>query len=193
MMENQESLSQRIAKFALSLQLADVPEEVVEYGTLLLTDTFGVAMSCQNMEHAAAVKRAVEAMGSAPQATLWGTNEKASLPDAALYNASLIHGADYDDTHVAGIVHPSAAVVSTAVTVGEYTHSTGEEILAAIVAGWEVITRLGIAAKGRFHDRGFHGTGVVAAYVAACERHFPTWDRSGTPRRSPSSCIPCAT
>lgn len=52
MMENQESLSQRIAKFALSLQLADVPEEVVEYGTLLLTDTFGVAMSCQNMEHA---------------------------------------------------------------------------------------------------------------------------------------------
>ena len=90
MMENQESLSQRIAKFALSLQLADVPEEVVEYGTLLLTDTFGVAMSCQNMEHAAAVKRAVEAMGSAPQATLWGTNEKASLPDAALYNASLM-------------------------------------------------------------------------------------------------------
>ena len=118
-MEAQETLSQRIAEFALSLQLSDVPEEVVEYGKLLLTDTFGVAMSCQNMQHAAAVKCAVEAMKSAPQATLWGTDEKASLPDAALYNASLIHGADYDDTHVAGIVHPSAAVVSTAVTVGE--------------------------------------------------------------------------
>ena len=167
-MEAQETLSQRIAEFALSLQLSDVPEEVVEYGKLLLTDTFGVAMSCQNMEHAAAVKCAVEAMKSAPQATLWGTDEKASLPDAALYNASLIHGADYDDTHVAGIVHPSAAVVSTAVTVGEYTHSTGEEVLTAIIAGWEVITRLGIAAKGRFHDRGFHGTGVVASYAAAC-------------------------
>ena len=52
-MEAQETLSQRIAEFALSLQLSDVPEEVVEYGKLLLTDTFGVAMSCQNMERAA--------------------------------------------------------------------------------------------------------------------------------------------
>ena len=146
-MEAQQTLSQRIAEFTLSLQLANVPEEVLEYGKLLLTDTFGVAMSCQNMVHAAAVKSAVKAMGSAPQATLWGTDEKASLPDAALYNAALIHGADYDDTHVAGIVHPSAAVVSTAVTVGEYAHSTGEEVLAAIIAGWEIITRLGIAAK----------------------------------------------
>ena len=134
-MEVQTPLSRRIAEFALSLRLPDIPADVAEYGKLLLTDTFGVAMSCQNMEHAAAVKRAVEAMGSAPQATLWGTDEKASLPDAALYNAALIHGADYDDTHVAGIVHPSAAVVATAVTVGEYAHSSGEEVLAAIVAG----------------------------------------------------------
>lgn len=168
MMENQESLSQRIARFALSLRLTDVPEEVLEYGKLLLTDTFGVAMSCQNMQHAAAVRCAVKAMGSAPQATLWGTKEKASLPDAALYNASLIHGADYDDTHVAGIVHPSASVVATALTVGEYAGSSGKDILAAIVTGWEIITRLGVAAKGRFHDRGFHGTGVVAAFAAAC-------------------------
>lgn len=56
-------------KAPLSLQLADVPEEVVEYGTLLLTDALDVAVSCQNMKHAAAVKRAVEAMGSAPKAT----------------------------------------------------------------------------------------------------------------------------
>lgn len=167
-MDAQTSLSQRIAEFSLSLQPSDVPEEVVEYGKLLLTDTFGVAMRCRNMNHAAAVKSAVEAMASAPQATLWGTDEKVSLPDAALYNASLIHGTDYDDTHVAGIVHPSAAVVSTAVTVGEYIRSTGEEVLMAIIAGWEVITRLGIAAKGRFQDRGFHGTGVVASYAAAC-------------------------
>lgn len=167
-MENQESLSQRIAEFALSLRPEDVPDEVLDYGKLLLTDTFGVAMSCQNMEHAAAVRCAVKAMESAPQATLWGTEEKASLPDAALYNASLIHGADYDDTHVAGIVHPSASVVSTAITVGEYVGSSGEDILTAIVAGWEIITRLGVAAKGRFHDRGFHGTGVVASFAAAC-------------------------
>ena len=41
-------------------------------------------------------------------------------------------------------------------------------MLEAIVVGWEVITRLGIAAKGRFHDVGFHGTGIVGPFAAVC-------------------------
>ena len=75
-MDTRATVSQTIAEFALSLQLADVPAEILEHGKLLLTDTFGVAMSCQNMDHACAVGRAVESMGSAPQATLWGTGKK---------------------------------------------------------------------------------------------------------------------
>lgn len=167
-MDTRATVSQTIAEFALSLQLADVPAEILEHGKLLLTDTFGVAMSCQNMDHACAVGRAVESMGSAPQATLWGTGKKASIPDAALYNAALIHGADYDDTYVAGIVHPSASVVAAALTAGEYAGSSGKDILTAIVAGWEIITRLALASKGRLHDRGFHVTGVISAFAAAC-------------------------
>ena len=69
-----------------------------------------------------------------------------------LYNAGLIHGSDYDDTHVGGIVHPSAAVVSTAICVGEAVGATGQEIYEAIIVGWEVIVRLALSAKGRFHD-----------------------------------------
>lgn len=167
-LQAQPTIARRIADFALSLHLADVPRDVVEHGKLLLTDTFGVAMSCQEMEHAAAVRKTVTEMGSAPQCTLWGTDQKVVLADAVLYNASLIHGADYDDTHVGGIVHPSAAVVSTALSVGEHTGATGAQMLEAIIAGWEVIVRLALAAKGRFHDVGFHGTGIVAPFAAAC-------------------------
>lgn len=162
------TIAERIADFALSMRLSDVPSDVIEHGKLLLTDTFGVAMSCQDMEHAAAVRKTVLSMGSAPQSTMWGTGEKVMLADAVLYNAALIHGADYDDTHVGGIVHPSAAVVSTAVSVGEMCGASGARILEAIIVGWEVITRLALAAKGRFHDVGFHGTGIVAPFAAAC-------------------------
>lgn len=163
-----KSISERISDFALSLHLADVPQRVVEHGKLLLTDTFGVAMSCQEMEHAKAIRKTVTEMNSAHQCTLWGTGQKAMLADAILYNASLIHGADYDDTHVGGIVHPSAAVVSTALSVGELTGADGKQMLEAIVAGWEIIIRLALAAKGRFHDIGYHGTGIVAPFAAAC-------------------------
>jgi len=163
-----ETLSSQIADFALSMRLSDVPPDVVRHGKMLLTDTFGVAMSCQNMEHIRAVRETVLSMRSAPQSTLWGTGEKVMLADAILHNAALIHGADYDDTHVGGIVHPSAAVVSTAVSVGEMCGASGAQILEAIIAGWEIIIRLALAAKGRFHDVGYHGTGIVAPFAAAC-------------------------
>ena len=166
--QNQAAISQRIAKFALSSRLSEIPDAVVEYGKLLLMDTFGVAMSCQDMDHVKAIRGALAEMGFAPRCTLWGTEEKVRLADAVLYNSALIHGADYDDTHVGGIVHPSAAVVSTALTVGEECGATGRQMMEAIVAGWEIIIRLALAAKGRFHDVGFHGTGIVAPFAAAC-------------------------
>ncbi|MFA6505718.1 MAG: MmgE/PrpD family protein [Treponemataceae bacterium] len=169
-MENKEfnSISMKIADFALSLSYEDIPVFVLEHGYLLLLDTFGVAMSCKEAEHAKAINRALSAMGSSGPCTLWGSAEKVSIADAVLYNAGLIHGADYDDTHVGGIVHPSAAVVSTALVVGEYVGASGREMMTAIVAGWEIIVRLALAAKGRFHDVGYHGTGIVSPFAAAC-------------------------
>ena len=163
-----QTVSEKIADFALSPGFSEIPEDVVEYGKLLLTDTFGVAMSCQDMDHVKAVRGALEDLGSVPRCTLWGTGGRARAADAALYNAALIHGADYDDTHVGGIVHPSAAVVSTALTVGELCGASGRQMMEAVVMGWEVIVRLAVAAKGRFHDVGFHGTGIVAPFAAAC-------------------------
>lgn len=164
----QKTVSEAIADYALSFRLDDAPEAVLSHGRMLLLDTFGVAMSCVRLPHAEAIASALRELGSAGQATLWGSRERFQLPDAALYNAALIHGADYDDTHVASIVHPSAAVVSTAVTVGERTGATGREVYEAIVAGWEIIVRLGLAARGGFHDVGFHGTGIVSPFAAAC-------------------------
>lgn len=167
-MDREKTVSQTIAEYALNMTIRDVPDDVIQHAKLLLLDTFGVAMACQKMDHANAIKKAVIDMGSSEQCTLWGTDKKVQLADAILYNACLIHGDDYDDTHVASIVHPSASVVSTAMAVGEYVGSSGQEILEAIIMGWEVIIRLGLAAKGRFHDAGYHATGIVSPFACVC-------------------------
>lgn len=167
-MSDEKYLSQQIAEFALNLSYDQIPAEVIEHGKLLLLDTFGVASAAFDLEHAKMIREVAEEAGSRPECTLWGSEKKVQLADAVLYNASLIHGMDYDDTHVGGIVHPSAAVVSMAVTVGEQVGASGKAILEAAVAGWEVITRLALAAKGRFHDVGYHGTAIVSPFAAAC-------------------------
>ena len=166
--EKTMTISEQMADFALCLRYEDIPREHIEYGKMLLLDTFGVAMSCCGLPHAQAVRETVQELNNRTDCTLWGTKEKAGLADAVLYNSCLIHGADYDDTHVAAILHPSAAVVAAAVTVGEYVGADGREMMTAIVAGWEIAVRLGLAAKGRFHDVGYHGTGIIAPFAAAC-------------------------
>lgn len=164
----ERTVSERIAEYALSLTLEQVPTRVQAFGKLLLLDTMGVAMANLEQEHAQVIRQVVTDIDSGGQSTLWGSKRKVSPVNAVFYNASLIHGSDYDDTHVGGIVHPSASVVSTAITVGEAIGSSGREIYEAILAGWEIVIRLALAAKGRFHDVGYHGTGIVAPFAAAC-------------------------
>lgn len=163
-----KTISERIAEFTLEQTLETIPANVIGYGKLLLMDTFGVAMANLEAEHAQAIRRVVMENGSRPACTLWGSGDKVQAADAVLYNAGLIHGSDYDDTHVGGIVHPSAAVVSTAICIGEEVGASGREIYEAIIIGWEVIVRLALSAKGRFHDVGYHGTGIVSSFAAAC-------------------------
>ena len=162
------ALSERIADFTERFALMDVPGEVREHVKLMTLDAIGVAMASYRLPHARAVRAAVLEQGGQPVGTLWGTRRKSSVADAVLANSALIHGMDYDDTHVAGVVHPSASVVATAFTVGEATGASGRDVFEAIILGHEILIRLALAADGGFHDRGFHCSGVVAPFAAAC-------------------------
>lgn len=165
---DKQTLSARIADFALTLKYEDIPQSVIEHVKLLMIDTFGCVLPAMREAHVPCVRGAVEAMDNTPQATLWGTGEKLSVDHAVMYNGSLIHGLDFDDTHPGAIVHPSASVLNTAVTLGEYLGKDGREILTAMVAGYEVVLRLGEACKGKLHETFFHPTGVFAPFAAIC-------------------------
>jgi 2-methylcitrate dehydratase PrpD len=174
---NKPSVSEIIADYTLQFSLKNVPTEVQEYAKLMILDAIGGAVAAFHLEHAKSVRNVALDFASRPDSTLWGTTKKVGMADAVLANAALIHGMDYDDTHVGGVVHPSASVVSTAFTVGEAAGASGREILEAVICGYEIIIRLALAARGGFHDRGFHGTGIVAPFASACVAakllHFP--------------------
>ncbi|WP_240419487.1 MmgE/PrpD family protein [Paenibacillus periandrae] len=162
------SLSEIIADFTLNFTLDAVPKEVQDYAKLMIIDSMGVAIASHHLEDTEIVRKVVTGFSGKLESTLWGTQQKVSMADAVLANGAMIHGLDYDDTHVAGVVHPSASVVSTALSVGEAVGADGKDMLSAIICGWEIIIRLALAAKGKFHDHGFHATGIVAPFASAC-------------------------
>lgn len=86
---------------------------------------------------------------------------------AALINGTLGHSLDFDDTHPESIIHPSSFLAATALAVAEERGADGAQALVGFVAGMECVVRIGMAAPGGLHARGFHATGACGALGAA--------------------------
>jgi 2-methylcitrate dehydratase PrpD len=96
-----------------------------------------------------------------------GRAERFEVRDAALVNGVLIHGLDFDDTHLGSIVHPTCTSLPCALALGESLGASGEALLTAFLAGAETAIRIGGAVKGGFHQVGYHATGLVAHFASA--------------------------
>lgn len=163
-----KSLSEIIAEWTLNFTISDVPNDVIKDTKMHLIDAIGCAIAATDEPHAVMMRNVFDKMHSYPESTLWGTNEKVSIQDAVIHNGGLIHGLDFDDTHALAITHPSASVVAAAFTIGEYMHASGKQILEASILGYEIIVRLGVAGRGKFHDIGFHPTGIISSFSSVC-------------------------
>jgi ABC-type molybdate transport system permease subunit len=84
-----------------------------------------------------------------------------------LANATLAHGLDFDDTRQDAIVHTGCVAVTTALAVGEAVAATGGQLLEALIAGVEVMCRVGLAVPGALHARHFHPTAIAGSFGAA--------------------------
>lgn len=90
-----------------------------------------------------------------------------SAIDAAYVNASYGHGFEYDDAHGPSYSHPGSCVIPAALAIGEELGSTLEEVITAMVAGYEVYTRLGLLAAPDLLQRGYHPHCVLSNFGAA--------------------------
>ena len=131
-------------------------------------DILGIALAASAGDDGAVHRWAPWKVGTRP-ATARSSDAKrtAAAPLAILANGALAHGLDFDDTHAASITHASAVVVPAALALGEAAGRRRARVVTACVAGYEAITRLGMAAPGAFHARGWHATGVCGPFAAA--------------------------
>jgi 2-methylcitrate dehydratase PrpD len=158
--------AERLAAFTQGLRPADIPAGVMESARLHLLDALGCGLAAHALGVAAEGRALLEDLGGRGTATVIGHPVAAHPAAAAFANAMLCHGLDFDDTHGDSICHVSAVVGLTALAVGQVRGASGAEVLAAVVAGNEVVTRLGMAAAGAFHARGFHPTAVCGIFGA---------------------------
>ena len=106
-------------------------------------------------------------LGGEGQATVIGLAERLPAANAAFANAMTCHGLDFDDTHSDSGSHVSTVIAPAAFAAAELYGAGGRDVLAAIVAGNEVVCRIGMAEPGAFHARGFHPTAICGVFGGA--------------------------
>jgi 2-methylcitrate dehydratase PrpD len=161
------SAEARLAAFASSLTIADVPAGVLARARELVVDWLGSALAGKDARAVEAIARFAEAMGpnDGPAEILIHRRGTSALC-AALANAAASHFAEQDDVHNGSVFHPAAVVIPPALAAAQAEGASGADFLAGVVAGYEVGIRTG-EFLGRSHYRVFHTTGTAGTLAAA--------------------------
>ena len=154
---------------ALAESVAALRFEALAPATLVATrrlvaDSVAVAFAGAGCRDAAALCALAAEWGGKPESTVIGTRLRVPAPVAALANGTLIQALDYDDTDDPSAAHVASTVLAAALALGEARAAEGGELLAALVAGTEVVARVGRACEANL---GFTSTSLYGAFGAA--------------------------
>lgn len=160
-----------LAHYVAGLDARRVPPPVMERAKWLMLDFAGSAVRGRiDAEAAPSILAALDGLGlsGAGSATVMGDPRGWTPAAAALLNGAFGHSLDFDDTHAASSLHPSAPVVPAALAAAAMNGAGGREMLLGIVAGYETCCRIGLALDPTTHyARGFHPTATAGAFGAA--------------------------
>lgn len=155
-----------LANYFTGLTPSDIPAAVTDRVKHCLLDffavTIGAAAESPDFDRSIAAITAIN--GASGDATIIGRTYTSSVETAAFANALLAHTYDFDDTNVVGFFHPGAGVHPPALASAQLHGTNGSDLLTALVAGYELSTRVGAALGDTAYDRGFHITPVAGIF-----------------------------
>ncbi|HEX3952205.1 MAG TPA: MmgE/PrpD family protein [Stellaceae bacterium] len=178
-----EGLTQALAKRAGAMTYDALPEPVREVARQCILDYYAVALAGADDPLVKILLDEMVENGGAEQAAVIGYSNRLPILSAALVNGGASHALDYDDVNLAMPGHPTVAILPALLALAEYKNSSGREVIAAFVAGYETQCRIGMTMRPGHYGRGFHATGTVGAFgaAAACA-HLLRLDAEGTAR-----------
>ena len=161
------SPSQQLATFAAQLSFDAIPTVVIQKTEDLLVDWFGSCVAGKGARAVEAIAAFAKQMGPQTGAAEGLINRtRTSAYFAAMVNAAASHVAEQDDVHNGSVFHPATVVFPVALALAQTQGSTGKQMLAAAVVGYEVGIRVG-EFLGRSHYKVFHTTGTAGTLAAA--------------------------
>lgn len=127
-----------------------------------LIDSIGCAAGGFNSAAARITRQTVVRLYADGPAAVWFESTRRRAEGAAMANSAAASALDLDDGHRGAGGHPGAAIVPTVLAVGPAAGACGQDLIAAVAAGYEVAVR--IAAARDFTRLDTLSTGRWCAY-----------------------------
>ncbi len=162
-----EDWTKQLARFCSSLDYGTLPQEVVEKAKWIVLDSLGNIFGAATLEFGRTMAEYAQSLGDRKEATVLGFGFRSSARHAAFVNGSLAETIEMQDGYTKGGYHPCCGTVSAALAVAEWQKKSGKDLLAAVVAGYEVGDRIAEALHPTHLSRGFQPTGTVGTIGAA--------------------------
>ena len=160
-------ITEEFSRFIAGHPRAGIPPEVRHQAVRSLVNLAGCALGGARHEATETALAALRPFMGAPQASLLGRAERVDALSAALINGIGSHVLDFDDTHLATLVHPSGPVVCALLALAQYRPVSGADLVDAVAIGIEVECRVAMGIYPSHYDRGWHITGTVGGLGAA--------------------------
>jgi aconitate decarboxylase len=143
--------SERFAAHVVGVRFDRLPAHVIEAAKTWILDTLGVGIAGSSAAGMDQVRAAAAAWGSGEEATIWGTRQRAPAPAAAFVNGTQVHNQEFDCLHEGAVVHAMATLLPAVLAVAEREGGvSGQDLIAAVVAGLDVAAGLGLASRSAF-------------------------------------------
>lgn len=157
-----------LAEYAAGLGFAELPPPVVAQARYLVRDALGIALFTS---HGTPWGRAVADMALHETrhgtGTVIGYASKSTTSMAALANGTMILGFELEDTTPHAHAHIGPPTIAAALAMAEKLGCSGADLIVAIVAGYDVMGRIGRAMGQRLILNGLHPTANLGAFGAA--------------------------
>ncbi len=159
--------SKTYAEYITNLNYATLPPEVIEKAKMHFLDALGNILGAHEIPWSSIVINLVKHMKGVEESTVIGEPSKYPIINAALANGTMAHGIDADDSGARpSWAHPGACIIPAALAAAEAVDASGEALITALVAGYEVGCRVDSAVYPGLRNRGFHATGVIGTIAA---------------------------
>jgi 2-methylcitrate dehydratase PrpD len=158
-----------LAQYAATLRYEDIPADVIERAKQCIADTIAVIIFGYDLPWSRMIVRFAEKNAAGGNSRILGPGgARVHAPAAALANGALAHAFEMDNlTWPNSGVHPGATLLASGLAIAQERGLGGRDLIAAVVAGAEVMIRIGRATQHRNESRGFHAPGTTGPFGAA--------------------------